>query len=230
MILLDQYHAVVAIDPSEKDPKSLVRDIPLDPGRALSGSVLGPDGQPLAGTLAAGLYALAFPMRLNTRSPERLENASFNAIGLNPGKPRTLCFLHPEKKLVGALFVRGDEKKPLTIRLAPFGTVTGRIIDAEGRPRAGLKVSLGFTSRQSDLLPATVVYGGSGTFFEEFRSSATTDDKGRFHLEKVVTGLRYDISAEEKDSYRGNVMKDFSIEASESKNLGDVQLKPRGKE
>jgi RNA polymerase sigma factor (sigma-70 family) len=228
MILLDQYHAAVAINPSEKDPKSLVCEIALDPGRTLSGSVVGPDGQPLTGTFAAGLYALALPMGLRTRSPERLENASFTAVSLNPRKPRTLCFLHPEKKLAGALLVRGDEKEPLTVRLAPFGTVTGRLVDAEGRPRARVKVSLAFTPRQSDLLPAAVVYGGLGPFFEEFRNSTTTDDNGRFRLQRVVTGLRYDISAEEKESYVGSAGKDFFTEAGESKDLGDLQLRPPG--
>src|SRR5262249_54934500 len=40
-----RFHAVVRIDPSEKDPKSTARDIVLEPGRTRTGTVLGPDGQ-----------------------------------------------------------------------------------------------------------------------------------------------------------------------------------------
>ncbi len=36
---------------------------------------------------------------------------------------------------------RGDEPGPVTVKLAPWGVVTGRIVDDEGRPRANLQVS-----------------------------------------------------------------------------------------
>ena len=48
-------HAIVAIDPAE-DAGSLTCDLALDPGITLSGTVVGPDGKPLAGCTAIDLW------------------------------------------------------------------------------------------------------------------------------------------------------------------------------
>src|SRR5438128_2436135 len=52
-IILDGYHAVIPVNPSEKDPKSTHVDVALVAGRAVSGTVVGADGQPLTDAHAA---------------------------------------------------------------------------------------------------------------------------------------------------------------------------------
>src|SRR5262249_46903691 len=54
-VILDGSHAVILVNPSEQDPKSTHCDIALVPGRAVTGTIRGPDGQPLPGARAAGL-------------------------------------------------------------------------------------------------------------------------------------------------------------------------------
>ena len=44
------------------------------------------------------------------------------------------------QKLIGSVYLKGDEPGPLLIPLQPYGTVTGRIVDEEGRPRAGVGI------------------------------------------------------------------------------------------
>src|SRR5262249_37184655 len=56
-VILDGYHAVIPVNPSEKDPKSTQINVALVSGRDMTGTVTGPDGRPLAGVHAAGLKA-----------------------------------------------------------------------------------------------------------------------------------------------------------------------------
>ena len=39
---------------------------------------------------------------------------------------------------IGTVYLKGDEAGPLTIRLQPWGTITGRVVDDEGQPLKGL--------------------------------------------------------------------------------------------
>src|SRR5262249_19134748 len=130
-------HAVVPISPSADNPASLRQDITLDSGRSLSGKVVGPDGKPLAGVHGVGLGGRGREGFPAPRQSEGLKGAEFTAHGLNPRRPRALIFFHLEKRLARVLLVRGDEPAPLVVRLAPLGTVRGRLVDAAGRPVAG---------------------------------------------------------------------------------------------
>ena len=52
-------------------------------------------------------------------------------------KPRRVTITHAARKLVGFVYLKGDEAGPLTVKLQPWGTITGRIIDDEGQPARG---------------------------------------------------------------------------------------------
>ncbi len=109
-----EFHAVVAVDASEKDRKSQICEITLDPGRTLTGTVVGPDGNPLTGVSAWGLTA-AFGLYDLDLGPPTLRTANFSAMGLDDRYPRYLLFWHKEKGLGKAVLVWGDERSPLTV-------------------------------------------------------------------------------------------------------------------
>jgi RNA polymerase sigma factor (sigma-70 family) len=135
-----QFHAEARINPSENDPKSMTCDIALEPARVLSGSVVGPDGKPLADVYAAGRWPI---FSHDLMMHERLQSDSFDVGGLKAGQPRTLVFLHPDKKLGKVIKLQGDETKPLVVRLEPLdAALTGRILDARGKPWPHLKVTV----------------------------------------------------------------------------------------
>ena len=46
------------------------------------------------------------------------------------------------------MIARGDEHGPLTVRLQPAGTVTGRLLDDDGQPRRGVRISVGYAKGQ----------------------------------------------------------------------------------
>ena len=53
--------------------------------------------------------------------------------------PRSLEFRHEKERLVGSLILKPDAEGPLTVRLQPWGTVTGRLVDVDGQPRADIE-------------------------------------------------------------------------------------------
>lgn len=51
-------------------------------------------------------------------------------------KPRQLLFVHRQRRLAGSLLLEGPREGAITVQLEPWGTISGRIIDAGGKPRA----------------------------------------------------------------------------------------------
>ena len=114
-------HAVVRINPSEKDAKSGVCDIALEPGETRAGTVVGPDGKPLTGVFVEGHRVMGRQMKLET--------ARFTVTGLSSRTPQPVMFYHPEKRLGKLEWVKADKGRPLTVRFEPPGTITGRVVD-----------------------------------------------------------------------------------------------------
>jgi RNA polymerase sigma factor (sigma-70 family) len=225
--ILEGYHAVVPISVPEKKPTVVAPKIVLERGRALAGTVAGPDGKPLAGTCVAGLSSVcSFGFG---RAPTPRPRASFTVGGLSPKETRTVVFIHPEKKLARVLKVRGDEKDPLTVRLEPLGELTGRVLAADGKPWAGLPVRVMISFQEKDYreLPADLRFDYPS--WEKLISAETTTDKdGRFRVGGLVPGLKYTVSATEGDpsagvfAYSGAVP---SVQSGKVRDLGDLKSK-----
>jgi protocatechuate 3,4-dioxygenase beta subunit len=201
------------IDPPT-DAKAVTCNFELDPGQTRAGNVLGPDGQPLAGAVVSGLTAI-YPR------PVRLKDAAFTAVALDPETPRDVLFVHLERKLAGRLTVRGDQPEPLTVKLEPWGALTGRLVDADGQPLAGVRVS------------AVYVYGFVHVpvaWMEPHPEEIRTDRDGRFRVERLIPGLKATLGASAGksflllgDSPRGQIQ--ITVMAGETRELGDVRAR-----
>jgi RNA polymerase sigma factor (sigma-70 family) len=86
------------IEPKEGG-KPLAIDIELDPGRKSSGTLIGPDGKPVTGARGFGLNDS--PGRWIMTAGEELRSNSFTATLLDPQEPRTIFFVHKDRKLIG---------------------------------------------------------------------------------------------------------------------------------
>ncbi len=182
-------HAIVPVDASEDDPKSLRYDTALRRCTERPGTVLGPDGKPLPGAWAAGL---------SYRSPPReLETAKFTAEGLGPGRTHLLIFHHRERRLGGLEVARGEEETPLVVRLKPLGTLTGRVV-GDGQPLAGKHVvAVASLGPDHDNLP--IMRSGLTLNPESDPPSwagltdrrAPVGEDGRFRLEGLLPGAKY---------------------------------------
>jgi RNA polymerase sigma factor (sigma-70 family) len=223
----DLYHAVVPIDPSEKDEKSTTRDIALEPARVLKGSVVGPDGHPLTRVYAAGRSPI---VSFDLFSHERLDADTFTAGGLKSGRPRMLVFFHREKKLGKVLKLLGDEREPLTVRLEPLGALSGRVLDAKGRPRAGLRMTVMLAAealnaplaRQDKTYPPEFHWGYS-SWPQLTSREAMTDAEGRFRTEGLLPGLGYDLFL--SGSEVGPDARKLTVESGKTRDLGDLKSK-----
>ena len=132
---------------------------------------------------------------------------------LDPSKPRRVTITHDGRKLVGSVYLKGDEAGPLTIRLQPWGTITGRIVDDDGQPATGSWI---------------------GTLFgdDPQRGDLPTSDSpirigrdGRFRVEGLVPGLKYGAYALEMRNRKilGDMFRDVTVAPGEVKDLGDVK-------
>ena len=125
------YNALVEIDPKAGD-ESVRADIALDRGRTLKGKLVGPDGEPVAGALMMGAEDF-----YQVWSHQPLPSADFEVHALGTRNKRGLLFYHEAKHLAGAYVIKPDEEGPLTVQIERCGTLTGRLVDGGGRPRAG---------------------------------------------------------------------------------------------
>ena len=191
----------IELNPAE-GTESMTCDVLLDPGRMPRGTVVGPDGKPLAGAQAFGLTAYG-QSRNWTRTPLPTE---FTVYGLDDGQGREVLFYHAEKRLAVVLRVGGDDRGPLTAKLEPCGAVTGRLVTADGKPRAGALLQV------SDwLLP------GGGL---------QADKDGRFRIEGLVPGVAYTLDVVQNGQPAGHVFAGLTLKAGETRDLGDVVVKP----
>jgi len=201
------YHEIVPIEPAE-DAGTLECNVLLDPGLALTGKLVGPDDQPVAGCTAIDLLA-------HSRSGNivKLDSAEFTARALDPGRPRPIAFRHDGKKLAAMVVAKGDEKGPLTVRLQPAASVTGRLLDDEGRPSRGLRVEVRYTK------------GQFGPRFIDTWLQATPGDDGRFRIEGLNPGVAYDLAPRTNNTLLGYVAAGLKLRPGEVRDLGDVRAR-----
>jgi hypothetical protein len=203
--------AQARIDPP-LGPETFRCDVTLDPGQTLAGTVLGPDGKPLAGAWAYRLDGLGW-----ARSP--LPTASFTVQAFNPRRPRLVLFLHPEKQLVGVLEPPANGTAAVRVRMGPGAAVIGRLVDADGLPRANVELLLGVRDRSLDMWvsyhPDTIRTGPDG----RFRIEALPPGQGP--IEALLAGRRFLLS----DGRGGEMYFGNGLRAGETKDLGDVQIK-----
>jgi hypothetical protein len=194
------------------DGKSGTYDLQLDPGLTQTGTVLGPDGQPLPGVLVSGL-------RPFDSGPLTLQTATFTVLALNGHDPRALFFLDKERKLGGHLTLRGDEKIAPTVKLEPLGTLRGRILDEDGQPRARVQVQLSYAGT---IVPRPVQW------WDLRREPTTTDTNGCFRIEYLIPGVELLLHCREKNRFLRcgeEDMRGLSLRPGEDKDVGDIKAK-----
>jgi len=201
------YSALARINPA-KGVDSVKRDVTLDPGWRFTGTVRGPDGKPLAG---AGIIYLSpgFDSTPHQLFPfERLKTAEFTAW-FNPRRPRDVLFQHPEIGLIGVARPPKENGGSVTVRLQPGATVTGRLLDAGGKPRAGVGLMV-FARPKNE------------SNWSLFGQVVTTDGQGQFKLSTLLPGYEFYLS---DNTGNGDLHLGDGFRLGETKNLGDVQIK-----
>ena len=168
--------AELNLDPGAE---SATLDIQVERGGSIVVNPVDSDGRPVAGTLVAGMMD-----RLPSGEYPQ-ETSSVKIEGLDPFRPRRVIVRHVARRLIGSVYLKGDEVGPLTLRLQPWGTLTGRLVDDEGRPRGGLGISsIGGINVSRPTEQAIFPQGSNGDGLRVGRD-------GRFRIEGLVPGLKY---------------------------------------
>jgi RNA polymerase sigma factor (sigma-70 family) len=207
------FHILVEVNLDPRQESATV-DLQVDPGRMITVAAVDPESRPVGGTSVAGLTDLFS----STEYPQ--ESPTIEIHGLDPSKPRRVIVTHADRKLIGSVYLKGDEPSPLTLRLQPWGTITGRVVDDDGRPRGRLALgSYGgsFPDRPDvqGILPGGNIGGG-----------VRLGGDGRFRFEGLVPGLRYGASASDQMSVYGELFRDVTVAPGEVKDLGDLKVVP----
>jgi RNA polymerase sigma factor (sigma-70 family) len=210
MEFLSYQGAVKVIDVKEEGETQV--ELSVDRGATARIAVQDADGKPLAGAWAAGLADL-WPVAYE------LPEATATVYALDPSKPRAMAFFHAGKKLGGTAVVRGDEKEPVAVKLAPLGQVAGRLLDTDGNPLDGVEVSINPTEDT-----------GSGLYRSAKPSGkpVRTDKDGRFRVEGVVPGLKFWLGLRRDQTYFVGEPRigTKQVKPGEALDLGDVRVKP----
>ena len=108
----------------------------------------------------------------------------------------------------------------MTIKLEPWGTVAGRIVDEEGRPRKGMFIlspdgSVNKHPETHDIVPGS-----------DWNNGVRVGDDGRFLVEGLVPGLKYSATARTGFETPGDLFVDVTVAPGETKDFGDLKVQP----
>ena len=109
-------------------------DLQVDPGRTVTGRVVGPDGPPVVGGVEIRTLDV---FQAPAADAQELLHIRGHGVARGPVPNRLL----PAWTQAGRLArLEGDEKGSLTVKLQPWGTVVGRVVDENGKPRTDVEI------------------------------------------------------------------------------------------
>jgi RNA polymerase sigma factor (sigma-70 family) len=215
---LDSFEACKVLDVKE-NAAEVKCDLALDPGKTLTLNLRDSDGKPLTGAVAIGTSAEA-------RYAGPLKSNKCQIYALDPANPRLVVFFHEKQKLAALLTLRGDEKEPTTVRLAPAGVLTGRVLDEDGQPLAGAEIYSFYATPPGKSIGLSSRIAG----FTLRDLPLRTDLEGRFRLDTVVPGLKLiDVRLlKGKQIFVPKTRLEIGpLRSGETLDLGDIRTKPR---
>lgn len=183
-------------------------DLPVDPGKTVKIAIEDEQGQPVGEAFVSGLTD-TWP---NTF---RLAEPSCTAYGLGADRPRRVCVLHPIRRLAASITLTGDEREPVTIKLAGSASMSGRALTPDGQPLADALVQINYAGRSaSELL----------RFSELEHTPFKTDNEGRFLADNILPGEQLSLDFKLGQTfYRVGGRQELT--AGQKLNMGEVTVK-----
>ncbi len=202
----NSYNALAGITPAN-GVDSIKRDVALDRGWTYKGTVFGPDGHPLAGARSFSL------IEQGKWEPEGMKSAEFEVREFNPRRSRELLFQHLEKSLIGIAPRPEYDGDTIAVLMQPGAVVTGRLFDANGQPKAGVELTVGFRSRER---PVWQSYSPD---------RIKTDRQGRFRVEALLPDNEYRLSySVTAGLQQGALYFGERLHSGQTMDLGDVRM------
>jgi hypothetical protein len=124
------------------------QDLVLARASILEVKIRDAEGRPVSGVWATDFASHSYI------GPLEIEESTCPVYGLEARKPRMLIFYEPMRKIIGSRRLQGDEKGPLTVQLGPMASLKGRLLDADGKPLAGVTVNVLYREGEAAKLEA----------------------------------------------------------------------------
>lgn len=205
------YSAIVLVNPEmNSGALDLTATVAKDVSHRIT--LIDSDGKPVVGAQTKGMTFHPWD------AEPRLRAASFFLTGLHPDRLRRITFTQEDRQLIGFLAARGPDETPGTVRMQPWGTVRGRLVDHDGTPltyqRAGtLNLGTGSSGIAINVDPEVGEEAG-----------AKTDADGRFQIDKLVPGQRYTARIYHGfGRSMGSAFENLVLTPGEVRDLGDIQ-------
>jgi Sigma-70, region 4 len=206
------YHALAEVN-LDSGVESATVDLQVDPGCSVLINIVGPDGNPIGGTKVAGISDV------HRTAEYEIESSVFEAHVFGPSSPRRVIVRLAGRKLIGSVYLKGDEVRPLAVRLEPWGTIVGRLVDNDGKPRLGLGLWSADHSHAAKPEEYGVIPGG------DRGEGIWIGPDGRFRFDGLVPGLKYGASAMDGVIQKiGELCHDVTVAPGEVKDLGDLKV------
>ncbi len=133
-------------------------------------------------------------------------------VGLAEGEARRLFLSTHDGRFAAAAVVRAKDAGPVRVKAQPTGTITGRVVDKDGRPvegasfqlffddgpgRPGVYIHTGWVIRASTPAESQRSLRIRGYDEGDFKSATSkrTDAQGRFRLTGVLPDVPFDLKA-----------------------------------
>ncbi len=194
------------------------QDILLERASVLEVKIQDAGGRPIEGVWATDFATVSFIGAL------WIERAMCPVCGLEARKPRMLIFYEPKKKIIGSRKFQGDEKGPLVVTLGAMGAVKGRLLDAGGKPLAGVAVTAVYHEDEAEKLQRLI----------HRAKQVVTDAAGAFTLDDLIPDLKFDLSIHrgkqrfERETKADKAM--IQVKPGECCDLGTLKLKRVGEQ
>ncbi len=170
-------------------------DLALERGLTRTIRVVDPQGQPVAGA------RIRTKLDLEYWTPPQ-EGAEFRVECLRRREKRQVLALLEDRKLGGWVELNADEPAVTELKLRPWATAIGRVVEDDGDPR-----------QQLDLVPRPWI-----------ERRIETDSQGRFRIDRLIPGMPIEIWVSPQTGYlSGKIAKRLVLAAGEVKDLGDVK-------
>ena len=117
---------------------------------------------------------------------------------------------------MGMAIVTEQDSGTVTLKLAPWANLTGRLVDEQGKPLfRGLRIKL-----EDYELPIHTLNGR-----DYDKQKFLIDPDGKFHIEGLVPGATYRLAVVEGDlRLLGDITRDFTLEPGADRDIGDVKV------
>ena len=232
-------HGLIAYDIKTGD-ETLEVAIELRRGNTVAGTVVGPDGQPVADAAIISRLFIA-PLSTTWRSEYqgKVRDGRFELHGLDPDRDERVYFLDARRALGATVKLSGKSvaSGPLTVRLEPCGSARARLVDPRGKSVAGYRMwelcmvvtsglpRLSRTAvRQEQLAADEDVVGNIDRL--HYGSGPTSDTEGRVVFPVLIPHADYrlyDFTTMNQPE-GAKVRKEFVVKPGEDLDLGDVLI------